>query len=68
MGSAFVIIGSFLDRQRLATRNVRMRGILCWVISAICFVLLRSLENQDWTFSLMFPAFAGLIAGIILVA
>jgi len=68
MGTVFLIIGAYLDRQRMATRQARMRGTLCWVLSAACFVLLRSFDNvHAWTFALMFPAFAGLIGGIILL-
>lgn len=68
MGSAFLIIGAFLDRQRLSARQARLRGVLCWVVSAACFTLLKSFDSvPGWSFALIFPAFAGLIAGIILL-
>src|SRR5690242_20719502 len=61
-GSVFIMIGAYLDRQRLASRQAKVRGILCWVLSAACFLLLRSFDSvHAWTFALMFPAFAGLI-------
>jgi len=68
VGTAFLIVGAYLDRQRLAARQAKVRGILCWVLSAACFVLLRSFDSvHAWSFALMFPAFAGLIGGIILL-
>lgn len=69
VGTALVMIGSFLDRQRLPARQARRRGILCWVVSAVSFSLLASLGNvHSWTFTFIFPAFTGLIAGIIFLS
>lgn len=66
VGSAFMMIGAFLDRQRLPARQARLRGVLCWAISTAAFSLLTSLHNvHGWAFAFLFPAFAGLIAGII---
>jgi hypothetical protein len=66
LGSVLAIVGSILDRLRLAVRQTRTRGIVCWVVSAASFLLLDTIGNvHGWTFTFIFPAFVGFIAGAI---
>jgi hypothetical protein len=68
IGTAFVIIDSFLDRRRLSAVQTRRRGILFLAISAVSFVLLAFFGNvHGWTFAFIFPAFGGLVSGINLL-
>jgi hypothetical protein len=67
LGTVLAIIGSFIDRRRLPVSQARVRGMLCWVISGISFLLLFTTGNvHGWTFTFIFPAFVGFVAGAVL--
>lgn len=69
VGTLLVIVGSFFDRQRMPASQTRVRGVLCWLTSGISFALLASIGNvHGWTFAFIFPAFAGFIAGAVLLS
>jgi hypothetical protein len=69
LGSLLAIVGSFLDRLRLTVRQTRVRGIMCWLASAVSFLLLDSIGNvHGWTFAFIFPAFVGFIVGAVFLS
>jgi len=68
VGTLLVIVGSFFDRRRLPAAEARVRGILCLLTSGISFALLAFIGNvHGWTAAFVFPAFAGLVAGAVLL-
>jgi hypothetical protein len=68
VGTLLVIVGSFFDRRRLPAAKARVRGILCWLTSGISFALGASIGNvHGWTFTFIFPTFAGFVAGAVLL-
>lgn len=69
VGAVLVIVGSIFDRQRLPAEQTRVRGVFCWIASGISFSLLASIGNvHRWTFTFIFPVFAGLVTGAILLS
>jgi hypothetical protein len=69
IGAPSAIVGSFVERKRLSVKQTRVRGIICWGVSALSFLLLLTVGNvHGWTFTFIFPAFAGFVAGIILLS
>jgi hypothetical protein len=69
LGTVLAIVGSFIDRKRLPVTQSRPRGILCWTVSGISFLLLVTTGNvHGWTFAFIFPAFVGFIAGAVLLS
>jgi hypothetical protein len=69
VGTLLVIVGSFFDRRRLPVARTRVRGVLCWITSGISFALVASVGNvHGWTFAFIFPAFAGFVAGAVLLS
>src|SRR3981081_332276 len=60
LGTVLAIAGSFIDRKRLPVTQTRARGVLCWAMSGISFLLLITTGNvHGWTFTFIFPAFVG---------
>jgi hypothetical protein len=69
LGTVLAIVGSFIGRKRLAVTQSKTRGILCWTVSGISFLLLVTTGNvHGWTFAFIFPAFVGFIAGAVLLS
>jgi hypothetical protein len=69
IGTLLVTVGSFFDRRKLPVAQTRVRGVLCWLVSGISFALCASIGNvHGWTFAFIFPAFAGFIAGAVLLS
>lgn len=69
LGSVLAVVGSFFDRKRLRLTQTRARGLICWLVSAISFLLLFATGNvHGWTFSFVFPAFVGFLAGAVLLS
>jgi hypothetical protein len=69
VGTLLVIVGSFLDGRRLPAAQTRVRGILCWVAGGISFLLLVTIGNvHGWTAIFIVPAFAGFVAGVVLLS
>jgi len=69
LGSLLAIVGSVLDRLRLTVRQTRVRGIMCWVVSTVSFLLLSTIGNvHGWTFAFIFPAFVGFIVGAVFLS
>jgi len=64
--SFLAIVGSLLDRLRLTVRQTRVSGVVCWLASAVSFLLLCTIGNpHGWTFTFVFPAFVGFIVGSV---
>jgi MFS family permease len=62
-GTVLVIVGSVVDRRGLPVARARTRGWFCLAASVLSFVLLALVGNvHSWTFTFIFPAFAGLVA------
>jgi len=69
IGSLLAIVGSILDRLRLPVRQTRVRGVMCWLVSAVSFLLLSTIGNvHGWTFAFIFPAFVGFIVGVVFLS
>jgi hypothetical protein len=69
LGTGLAIIGSFLDRRRLPVTQISTRGKVCWVVSGISLLLLITTGNvHGWTFTYIFPTFAGFVAGAVLLS
>ncbi len=69
LGTPLAIIGSFVDRKRLPVTQVKARGKLCWAVSGISLLLLIATGNvHRWTFTYIFPTFAGFVAGAVLLS
>jgi hypothetical protein len=69
VGVPFAIAGSFVERKRLSVKQTRLRGIICWGVSALSFLLFLTVGNvHGWTFTFIFPAFVGFVAGAILLS
>jgi len=69
VGTVLAIVGSFIDRKRLPVAATRARGVFCWAASAVSFLLLVTIGNvHGWTFTFIFPAFVGLIAGSVFLS
>jgi hypothetical protein len=69
LGSLLAIVGSVLDRLRLTVSQTRVRGIMCWLASAVSFLLFGTIGNvHGWTFAFIFPAFVGFIAGAVFLS
>jgi peptidoglycan/LPS O-acetylase OafA/YrhL len=69
LGTLLGIVGSFIERRRLPVARARRVGVVCWSASLISVVLMATIGNvHDWTFSLIFPAFVGFLAGVVLIA
>jgi hypothetical protein len=69
LGSVLAIVGSILDRITLTLKETRLRGIICWVASAVSSALLTTIGNvHRWTFTFIFPAFVGFVAGAIFLS
>jgi hypothetical protein len=69
VGTPLAIAGSFVERKRLAVKQTRIRGIICWGISTLSFLLFITVGNvHGWTFTFIFPAFVGFVAGAILLS
>jgi len=67
-GVPIAIVGAFLDRKRrrLAVAEARRRGWICWATFGVSFLLLAKTGNvHTCGFLLIFPAFAGFVAGVI---
>jgi len=68
-GSVLAIVGSFIDRRRLPVARTRIRGVVCWIVSGVSFVLLAATGNvHGWTFTFIFPAFVGFLTGAIFLS
>jgi hypothetical protein len=66
MGILLVIIGAAIDRKRMSVATARRHGLLCLVAAGVSFALLNAIGDvHSWTFSFFFPAWAGLLAGVI---
>src|ERR1700732_869297 len=69
IGAPLAIVGSFVERKRLSVKQTRLRGKFCWGVSALSFVLFQSIGNvHGWTFTFIFPAFVGFVAGAVLLS
>ena len=69
LGTVLTIVGSFIERKRLPVTQSRARGMLCWTVSGISFLLLVTTGNvHGWTFTFIFPAFVGFVAGAVLLS
>jgi hypothetical protein len=69
LGTPLAIVGSFVDRKRLPTTQLRTRGKICWAVSGISLLLLIATGNvHRWTFTYIFPAFVGFVAGAVLLS
>ena len=69
LGIMLAIAGSFIDRKRLPATQTRARGVLCWAVSGVSFLLFYTTGNvHGWTFTFIFPAFVGFIAGAVLLS
>ena len=69
LGTVLAIVGSFVDRKRLPVTESRARGVLCWAASAVSFLLLETIGNvHGWTFTFIFPAFVGFVAGSVFLS
>jgi hypothetical protein len=69
LGTPLAVIGSFLDRKRLSVAQVRARGKVCWAVSGVSLLLLIATGNvHRWTFTYVFPTFAGFVAGVVLLS
>jgi hypothetical protein len=69
VGTPLAIIGSFVERSRLSVAQSRSRGMICLAVSAISFLLFFVRGNvHDWTFTFIFPAVVGFIAGVVLLS
>jgi len=69
LGTVLAIVGSFIDRKRLLVAETRTRGVLCWAASGVSFLLLVTTGNvHGWTFTFIFPAFVGFVAGSIFLS
>ena len=69
LGTVLALIGSVLDRRRLPITETRPRGITCWLASGVSLLLLIKTGNvHGWAITFMFPAFAGLVAGAVLLS
>jgi hypothetical protein len=65
IGTPLTIVGSAIDRP-LTRKQAKYRGLLCWAVSGLSVLLLEQIGNvHGWTFSFIFPAFAGFFAGTI---
>jgi hypothetical protein len=68
LGTILAIVGSFVDRRLLSVSRARVRGIICWVVSGVSFLLLVAFGNiHRWTIMFVFPAFVGLVTGAVLL-
>jgi hypothetical protein len=69
LGSVLAIGGSLFDRRRLPVAQTRVRGLFCWLVGGISYLLGAATGNvHSWTFTFIFPAFVGLIAGAVLLS
>ena len=69
VGAPLAIVGSFVERSRLSVGQARFRGLVCLAVSAISFLLFLVRRNvHDWTFTCIFPAVVGFIAGVVLLS
>jgi len=69
IGAPFAIVGSFVERKRLSVKQTRFKGIICWCVSVISFLLFVTIGNvHGWTFTFVFPAFVGFVAGAVLLS
>ncbi len=69
LGTPLVIAGSFVDRKRLPATQVKARGRICWAVSGASLLLLIITGNvHRWTFTYIFPMFAGFVAGAVLLS
>jgi hypothetical protein len=69
LGTVLAIVGSFIDRKRLPVAKTRARGMLCWAASGVSFLLLITTGNvHGWTFTFIFPAVVGFVAGSVLLS
>jgi hypothetical protein len=69
IGAPFAIVGSFVERKRLSVNQARFKGIICWCVSVISFLLFVTIGNvHGWTFTFVFPAFVGFVAGAVLLS
>ena len=69
VGTPLSIAGSFIERKRLPVKQTRLRGLICCGVSALSFLLFATIGNvHDWTFTFIFPAFVGFIAGAVLLS
>jgi hypothetical protein len=69
LGTPLAIVGSFVDRRRLSLAQVRARGKVCWALSGLSLLLLITTGNvHRWTFTYIFPTFAGFVAGAVLLS
>lgn len=68
LGSVLAIVGSFFDRTRLTVKKAKARGLVCWLVSAVSFLLFYTIGNvHGWTFAFLFPAVVGFITGAVLL-
>jgi len=69
IGAPLAIVGSFVERKRLSAKQTRFWGIICWGVSTVSFLLFVTVGNvHGWTFTFIFPAFVGFVAGAVLLS
>src|SRR5579871_3424328 len=62
IGTPLTIVGSAIDRP-ITRKQAKNRGLVCWAVSGLSMFLLERIGNvHGWTFSFIFPAFAGFCA------
>jgi predicted permease len=65
IGTPLTIVGAATDRM-LPTKRARNQGLICWAVAVLSLFLFARFGNvHGWTFSFIFPAFAGFFAGAI---
>ncbi len=66
VGTPLAILGSLLDVWQLTTRDARNRGLICLAVGCVSALLVKYTFNvHGWTISFAFPAFAGIVCGLI---
>jgi hypothetical protein len=69
IGTLLAIIGSFVERRHLSVIQAKLRGAFCIAVSVISFLLFYARGNvHNWTFTLIFPAFVGLVSGLVFLS
>jgi hypothetical protein len=53
----------------LPVAETRTRGLICWAASGVSLLLLVTTGNvHGWTFTFVFPAFVGFVAGSVFLS
>ena len=69
IGAPVAIVGSFVERKRLSVKQTRFKGMICWGVSVLSFLLFLTIGNvHGWTFTFIFPTVVGFIAGAVLLS